>query len=57
LIAGILGIMAANKARQRWEAGHADTTRALQRAAWDDDCDPLEGVILHEAPDVVTAAE
>jgi NTE family protein len=35
--------------RTRWEAGHADTTRALQRAAWNDDCDPLEGVILHNA--------
>jgi NTE family protein len=34
--------------RLRWEAGHADTVRALERAAWDDDCDPLEGVILHE---------
>jgi len=21
---------------------------ALQRAAWEDDCDPLEGVILHD---------
>ena len=38
--------------RARWEAGHADTTRALQRAAWNDACDPLEGVILHDtAPD------
>jgi NTE family protein len=34
--------------RQRWEAGYADTMRALRRAAWDDNCDPLEGVILHE---------
>jgi NTE family protein len=34
--------------RLRWEAGHADTVRALQRAAWEDDCDPLEGVILHD---------
>jgi len=34
--------------RRRWEAGHADTRRALQRAAWNDDCDPIEGVILHE---------
>jgi NTE family protein len=34
--------------RRRWEAGHADTSRALQRSAWKDDCDPLEGVILHE---------
>jgi len=34
--------------RLRWEAGYADTVRALERAAWDDDCDPLEGIILHE---------
>ena len=34
----------------RWEAGYADTLRALERKAWEDDCDPLEGVILHEAP-------
>ena len=41
--------------RQRWEAGYADTARALQRVAWDDDdCDPLEGVILHgPMPDTV----
>ena len=44
--------------RQRWEAGYADTMRALQRAAWEDDCDPLEGVILHDpAPDSAPAAE
>jgi NTE family protein len=35
--------------RTRWEAGHADTARALHRAAWNDACDPLEGVILHNA--------
>ena len=34
--------------RLRWEAGYSDTVRALQRRAWEDDCDPLEGVILHE---------
>jgi NTE family protein len=34
--------------RRRWEAGYADTMRAVQRATWNDDCDPLEGVILHE---------
>jgi NTE family protein len=40
--------------RVRWEAGYADTARAVQRAAWDEDCDPLEGVILHEPmPDTV----
>jgi NTE family protein len=37
-----------NGIRLRWEAGYADTVRALQRRAWEDDCDPLEGVILHE---------
>jgi NTE family protein len=40
--------------RVRWEAGNADTARALQRSAWDEDFDPLEGVILHEPmPDTV----
>src|SRR5499426_2485071 len=34
--------------RSRWEAGYADTQRALERKAWEGDCDPLEGVILHE---------
>jgi NTE family protein len=34
--------------RQRWEAGYADTARALRRAPWNEPCDPLEGVILHE---------
>ena len=34
----------------RWEAGYADTLRALERKAWEDDCDPLEGVILHDMP-------
>jgi NTE family protein len=44
--------------RLRWEAGYADTRRALRRAAWNDACDPLEGVILHAPePDVAPAAE
>ena len=44
--------------RLRWDAGYADTSRALQRAAWKDDCDPLEGVILHAPePDTVPAAD
>ena len=34
--------------RSRWEAGYAHTMRALERRAWEDECDPLEGVILHE---------
>jgi NTE family protein len=33
---------------QRWEAGYCDTMRALRRRAWEDACDPLDGVILHE---------
>src|SRR6266498_1283569 len=44
--------------RLRWEAGRADTLRALRRAPWNDACDPLEGVILHEPmPDTVPAVE
>ncbi len=34
--------------RSRWEAGYADTNRALAAQAWLDEFDPLEGVILHE---------
>jgi NTE family protein len=38
--------------RARWEAGHRDTARMLERAPWQDEVDPLEGVIVHEpAPD------
>jgi len=33
--------------RARWEAGYADTNRALERQAWLDEYDLLEGVILH----------
>jgi NTE family protein len=44
--------------RLRWEADYADTTRALQRAPWNDARDPLEGVILHApALDVVRTTE
>ena len=32
----------------RWEAGYTDTMHALKQAPWEGDCDPLEGVILHE---------
>jgi NTE family protein len=32
----------------RWEAGYANTARALDEQAWLEDCDPLAGVILHE---------
>jgi NTE family protein len=43
--------------RLRWEAGYADTMRALQRKPWEDACDPLEGVILHDPePDAGVSA-
>ena len=34
--------------RMRWDAGYADTQRAIARAPWDGEFDPLEGVILHQ---------
>jgi NTE family protein len=37
-----------NGIEQRCQAGYSDTMRALRRRAWEDECDPLEGVILHE---------
>jgi NTE family protein len=44
--------------RLRWEAGYAATMRALDRAPWNDACDPLEGVILHEpTPDIAKAVD
>jgi NTE family protein len=42
----------------RWEAGYADTRRALQTQAWLGEFDLLEGVILHELePGAEPAAE
>ena len=44
--------------RMRWEAGYADTKRALQRQAWLGEFGPLDGVILHEpAPEADPAAD
>jgi NTE family protein len=36
------------RVKLRWEAGYADTRRALKRRAWEAEFDPLEGVILHD---------
>jgi NTE family protein len=33
---------------KRWEAGYEKTRREIERAAWQGDFDPLDGVILHE---------
>jgi NTE family protein len=44
--------------RMRWDAGYEATKRALARAAWQGQFDPLEGVILHQAAeDTPLAAE
>jgi NTE family protein len=34
--------------RARWEAGHADTKRALMEMPWNREFDRTEGFILHE---------
>ncbi|MEQ8179619.1 MAG: DUF3734 domain-containing protein, partial [Amphiplicatus sp.] len=36
--------------RRRWRAGYEQALEALERAPWRRECDPLEGVILHEPP-------
>lgn len=33
----------------RWRAGYEDTRNAIAQAPWRQACDPLEGVVLHEA--------
>ena len=44
--------------RARWEAGYVKTMRALDQAPWEDEVDPLEGVILHEPKtEMMQAAE
>jgi NTE family protein len=44
--------------RARWAAGYEKTVRTLDRAPWENDFDPLEGVILHEpAAELLQAAE
>jgi NTE family protein len=34
--------------RERWQAGYADTCRALARAAWIGEFGPLDAVVLHD---------
>lgn len=36
--------------RKRWRAGYEEAKRALDRAPWRGPADPLDGVVLHEAP-------
>jgi NTE family protein len=42
--------------RQRWEAGYAHTKAVLARKPWMGQFDPLSGVILHEAKDLMALA-
>jgi len=34
--------------RTRWEAGFADTVRMIERAPWELEVDPMDGVVVHE---------
>jgi NTE family protein len=34
--------------RARWEAGFADTQRMIERAPWQLEVDPMDGVVVHE---------
>jgi NTE family protein len=34
--------------RTRWEAGFADTVRMIERAPWEMEVDPMDGVVVHE---------
>jgi NTE family protein len=44
--------------RARWEAGYTNTMRALVEAPWENEFDPLDGVILHEPKlEMLQAAE
>ena len=43
--------------RRRWQAGYERTCRALDRAPWQGEFDPLDGVILHEPREDIGAEE
>jgi len=34
--------------RARWQAGYADTVRALERAPWRQEVDAMDGIVIHE---------
>src|SRR5205085_1269912 len=34
--------------RARWQAGYADTRRAIERAPWRREVDAMDGIIVHE---------
>ena len=40
----------------RWEAGYNTTRRVIEQKPWQDECDQLDGVILHEPRDDTSVA-
>ena len=42
--------------RRRWEAGYDSTRRVIEQEPWQDECDQLDGVILHEPRDDASVA-
>jgi NTE family protein len=43
---------------KRWDAGYHATRQAIEQMPWEEECDPLEGVVLHEqVPPMPLAAE
>jgi NTE family protein len=42
--------------RRRWEAGYVDGRRALEQKPWEQEFDPIEGVILHDQAGTMAAA-
>lgn len=43
--------------RRRWKSGYDKTMRAVERAPWIGEFDPIEGVYLHEVADTTPLAE
>ena len=41
---------------KRWEAGYHATRQAIEQMPWEQECDPLESVILHEQPPPMAVA-
>ncbi len=38
----------ARRIRARWQAGYADTVRALERAPWRQEVGAMDGIVIHE---------
>jgi NTE family protein len=42
--------------RKRWEAGYADTMRAVEEAPWEGEFNPLDGIVLHQRAEAAKPA-